>query len=58
MERNHGNGTKKMVENVDSFVKISLAKGAKFCDGSHQTTSLLPDLQNKARGQSRGVVDV
>jgi hypothetical protein len=60
MERNHGNGTKKMVENVDSFVKIPLAKGAKCCDGNHQATSLLPNLQNKARGggQRKGVVDV
>jgi hypothetical protein len=55
MERNHGNGTKKMVENVDSHVKISLTKGAKCCDGSHQATPSLPKQQNKARGQSKRV---
>jgi len=55
MERNHGNGTKKMVKNVDSHVKISLTKGAECCDGSHQATPSLPKQQNKARGQSKRV---
>lgn len=61
MVRNNWNGSKKMMDNVDTHAKIYLTTYAKCCDGnhgslSHQATHSPKDLQNKERLQGGGAI--